>query len=105
MAKDYIEKRGTGYYVIGKRVTLEAIVFGFRDGNSPESILESYPTLSLEEIYGAISYYLANREAVDGYLTEVKSEFARQRDEHREKNPALYERLRGILESKRPVKT
>jgi uncharacterized protein (DUF433 family) len=53
----------TGYYVAGTRVSLDSVVHGFREGLSPEAILEDFETLSLEQVYGAITYYLANQPA------------------------------------------
>ena len=105
MAKEYIEKRGAGYYVVGNRVSLDSIVHAFLDGNSPESIVESFPALSLEEVYGGIAFYLANRTLVDEYLKDGEREFERLRDESRAKNPVFYERLRSILDNKRSVKS
>jgi uncharacterized protein (DUF433 family) len=53
MAKDYIEKRETGYYVIGSRIPLDTIVIAFLNGESAEGIVESFPALTLEQVYGA----------------------------------------------------
>ncbi len=67
--REYVEKRNTGLFVAGTRVALESVVYEFKDGASPESILLAYPGLnSLETVYGAITYYLANRDAVESYL-------------------------------------
>ena len=60
---------------------------------------------SLEEVYGGIAFYLANRAQMDEYLRESEREFVRLRNESRAKNPALYERPRSMLESKRSVKS
>lgn len=72
--KDYAEKRNGGWYVSGTRVSLDSIVDAFRDGASPESILEEFDTLSLEQIYGAITFYLANQSVVDDDLRERRSQ-------------------------------
>ena len=37
----------------------------FREGGSPENIVESFPTLPLSQAYGATAYYLENQTAVD----------------------------------------
>jgi uncharacterized protein (DUF433 family) len=67
--REYVEKRNTGLFVVGTRVALESVVYEFEDGASPESILLAYPGLnSLENVYGAITYYLANRNEVGTYL-------------------------------------
>jgi uncharacterized protein (DUF433 family) len=104
MAKDYIEKRETGYYVIGSRIPLDTIVIAFLNGESAEGIVESFPALTLEQVYGAIAFYLANRAIVDKYLEEGEREYERLREESRTKNPVFHERLRSILEGKRAVK-
>jgi hypothetical protein len=69
------------------------VVYAFLRGESPEGILESFPALSLEQVFGALAFYLANRESVDAYLLEAKAEFARMRDEARRQHPALYAKL------------
>jgi uncharacterized protein (DUF433 family) len=46
-------------------VSLDSIVYTFLSGQSAEAIAESFPVLSLEQVYGAITDYLAHREDVD----------------------------------------
>jgi len=44
-------------------------VLPYKEGVSPEGILRDYyPSLSLEEVYATILYYIANREKVETYL-------------------------------------
>ena len=93
MAKEYIEKREGGYYIVGKRVSLDSIVHVFLDGSSPESIVESFPSVTLEEVYGALAFYLANRPEIDAYLSEAEREYERMRLASRAENPLLYRRL------------
>jgi len=93
MAKDYIEKRETGYYVIGSRVSLDSTAYGFLDGNSPEGILESYPTLTLEQVHGSLAFYLANRAEIDAYLAKGEREAEKMREISRAENPLLYRKL------------
>jgi uncharacterized protein (DUF433 family) len=69
--KEYVELRDSGYYVAGTRISLDSIVYPFKQGGSPEAILRSFPLIgSLENVYGAITFYLANREAVEAYICE-----------------------------------
>ena len=76
MEKQYVEQRDQGYWISGSRVSLESIVFSFLDGLSPETIVvESFPTLSLEQVYGAIAYYLRHRSEIDAYLRQVDVAF------------------------------
>jgi uncharacterized protein (DUF433 family) len=68
MAKEYIEQRADNYYVAGTRISLDSIVYAFRRGESPETICQNFELLRLEEVYGAIAYYLANGAEIDAYL-------------------------------------
>lgn len=68
MGKEYIEQRDGNYYVSGTRVSLDSLVHAFHRGESAETICQSFEVLQLEEVYGAIAYYLANQAAVDAYL-------------------------------------
>jgi uncharacterized protein (DUF433 family) len=93
MDNQYVEQRGGGYYVTGTRVSLDSVVYAFLRGESPDGIVESFPSLSLEQAYGAIAYYLAHHEAVDSYLEQGRAEFERMREESRRMHPALYAKL------------
>lgn len=67
----YVEERDGGYYIAGTRISLDSIIYPFKNGASPEAILQSFPLIgSLEKVYGAITFYLANTELVEGYLCE-----------------------------------
>jgi hypothetical protein len=69
--------------------------------NRPKASSESFPALSLEQVFGAIAFYLANRDAIDAYLQHGRAEFARMRDEARRKHPALYAKLEAAKEGAR----
>ncbi len=69
--EEYIERRDGGYYIAATRISLDSVVHPFKNGASPESILRSFPLIgSLEKVYGALTYYLANKEAVEAYLDD-----------------------------------
>ena len=90
---EYIEKRDGGYFITGARVSLDSVVYAFLRGESPEGIADSFPALGLEQIFGALAFYLANREIVDVYLTEGRREFETLRQQARENKPGLYAKL------------
>jgi len=96
MVSGYVEQREGGYYIAGSRVSLDSVVYAFLRGESPEGIAESFPALSLEQVFGAVAFYLANRESIDDYLREGRADFARMRDEARRKHPALYSKLESV---------
>jgi uncharacterized protein (DUF433 family) len=93
MTDRYVEQRDGGYYVLGTRVSLDSVVYAFLRGESADGIVESFPSLSLEQAYGAIAYYLAHQQAIDSYLEQERVEFERMREESRRKHPALYAKL------------
>ena len=69
--QDYVEQRAGGYYIAGTRIALESIVQAFKDGESPESILQSFPVAGpLVRVYGAIIFYLENQDKVEAYLRD-----------------------------------
>lgn len=70
MVVEHIEERNGGLYIKGKRVSLESIVYGFRSGQSPETIRQEFPSLSLADVYGAISYVLDHPVEVEAYLAK-----------------------------------
>ncbi len=98
MKKDYIIKKNGGYYITDSRVALESVVYMFRDGRSPESIRGSFPVLTLEEVYGAIAFYLANQKKVDRYIIESEKEFElfrkKNHEELRRTAPGLVKKLK-----------
>ncbi|MEH2332547.1 DUF433 domain-containing protein [Nostoc sp.] len=94
LTKQYIEQRGEGYWLVETRISLDSIVYAFLNGESPESITQNFPLLSLEQVYGAIAFYLANRELVDAYLKESQAKFEKLQQSFREKNPLLYQKLK-----------
>ena len=79
--------------MIGSRVSLESVVFLFLDGASPETIVDEFPTLSLEQVYGAITFYLADRPKIDAYLTESEGLWEDARQNQSPIPSALRERL------------
>jgi uncharacterized protein (DUF433 family) len=56
------------------RVLLDLVVHAFENGASCESIVDNYSTLSLADAYGAVTFYLQNRDYVLAYLAERERE-------------------------------
>ena len=79
MVREYIEERNGGLYLAGTRVSLDSIVYCFKDGLSPEAILGEFETLKLNQVYGAITYYLENQSSIDEYLVKQEQFFEEQR--------------------------
>lgn len=73
--------------VIGTRVPLDTLVAAFERGDSPEAIHESYPTVSLGDIYAIFTYCVRHRDDVNAYLARRGEERAEQRAEIETKFP------------------
>jgi uncharacterized protein (DUF433 family) len=87
----YVEYHDEVYRVAGTRVALDSIVRRFWEGDVPESIVQSFPVLTLEQVYGAIAYYLRHQDEVEEAVIV---------EQLRHQNRALHERL-VRLKSKR----
>jgi uncharacterized protein (DUF433 family) len=104
MAKEYIENREGNCYLAGTRISLDSIVHAFRRGESPETIRQNFELLRLEEVYGAIAYYLANQSDVDGYLVRQCEKWANGRRDAEPLPVNLRERLMRAHEEMRPIR-
>lgn len=97
---DYVEHRDGDYRVRGARVSLDSIVYRFLEGLSPESIqADCFPILTLEQVYGAITFYLHNRAAIDEYLRRADAEYDSFRERVRAEYPQAHRRLDAIIQS------
>ena len=94
----YVEKRDEGFWISGKRISLDSVVYAFRRGQSPESIRHSFPLLTLEEIYGAIAFYLANQSEIDEYLIQEEAEYEKTRQISLKSNAEWHKKMRQARE-------
>lgn len=72
----YVEEREGGLFVAGNRVSLASIIFDFREGASPETIRQNFPSLSLPQVYGAIAFFLNHPEQSEAYLRALNGKWA-----------------------------
>jgi uncharacterized protein (DUF433 family) len=110
MSKEYITRLDyefegeprIAYRIAGTRISLDSVVYAWHRGESPESIVDSYPSLTLEQVHGALAFYLANREHIDEYLQQAKVDGEKLRvrltQQLRETRPELYYRLQAERE-------
>ncbi len=93
MNQEYVTYAKGAYRVAGSRVSLDSIIYGFWQGESPETIAQSFPTLTLEQVYGAIAFYLARQAELDEYVKAGEAEFARMREAARDADPMFYQKM------------
>lgn len=101
MSKDYVTKVRVGqaaaYRINGTRVSLDSVVYSWLRGDTPETIADNFPALTLERVYGALAFYLAHQEEIDQYLHQGAAEYEKLRQRHLEQlrttRPQLYQKL------------
>ena len=95
--KSYVRVDEHGVMRVGNtRVMLDSIVAGFEQGHSPETSQQQFLALSLEEVYGAITYYLAYRDDVQAYLKWQDALWEKLRAEAEKQSSPVVKRLRAL---------
>lgn len=89
----------------GTRVGIETILYDFiHRARTPEQIAQTYPSLTLEQVYATILYYLHNKEAVNKYVADWL-EWGHQQRKAQELNPppgiVRLRKLKAELEAKK----
>jgi uncharacterized protein (DUF433 family) len=65
----------------GTRITVGQVVSWYKQGYSPEEIEDTYPNLSLAQVYTALAYYHANKEVIEAEMAAEKEEADRLEQE------------------------
>ncbi|NJL48211.1 MAG: DUF433 domain-containing protein [Leptolyngbyaceae cyanobacterium SM2_5_2] len=74
--------------ISGTRIGIESILYEYiYRGKTPEEIAEQFHTVTLEQVYATILYYLHNKDEVSAYMADWL-EFARQQREHQQQHPS-----------------
>jgi uncharacterized protein (DUF433 family) len=86
----------------GTRVGIENVLYEYiHREQRPEKIVERFPSVTLEQVYATILYYLHNRETVSAYVAdwlEYCLDTEKKYDRH---PPALVERMKRLKEAER----
>jgi uncharacterized protein (DUF433 family) len=85
--ESYFDFSPDGIRLKKTRVYLEDIIKRYFEGDSPEEINTHFPTVTVEQAYASVLYYLVNRSKVDEYTKEMKKE-ARARHQEYLKHPS-----------------
>lgn len=89
--------------VKGSRIPLDTVVHEFKQGATAEQIQDSFPSLSLRDIYAVIAFYLDRQSEVEIYLAEREAE-AQQIRQEIESRPEIAE-FRHQLRARRALLT
>jgi uncharacterized protein (DUF433 family) len=96
VAEDIIRIKGT-------RVGIETVIWDYRLGATPEEIVIRYPTLSLQQVYATITYYLENRSTLDAYLERVRRRREKDWQEQQRQPSDFVQSLRERLDRQKAV--
>ena len=105
--EDYFEFEKNEHYerirVKGTRISLEHMLVPFKEGASPEDILRMYlPSLTLEQVYAAIAYYLHNKQEVEAYMSRGEEAAEKAYQEYlRQEPPEVVKRIKAKLAEQR----
>ncbi|MEG3902690.1 DUF433 domain-containing protein [Microcoleus sp. B4-C5] len=79
----------------GSRIGIETILYEYLfRARTPEEIANIYTSLTQEQVYATILYYLHNKEAVGKYITEWLEWGEKMREEQTRNPPPVTEKLR-----------
>ena len=85
----------------GSRIGIETILYEYiYRSRTPEEIAQTYTSLSLEQVYATILYYLQNQETVSKYIADWLEWGHQQRKAQALNPPPGIVRLRKIKEEK-----
>jgi uncharacterized protein (DUF433 family) len=85
----------------GHRIALEIVINDWKAGYLPEQIVSHYPTLSLEQVFAALTYYLHNKDRLDAYIRRGEEVAESHYQEHLQMEPPeVVKRLRALKEQK-----
>jgi uncharacterized protein (DUF433 family) len=83
--------------VKGTRIGIETILYEhIHRGQPPEAIAARYPSLTLEQVYATITYYLHNLEAINAYLEDWLEHGRRMWEEQERNPPPVVVKLRAL---------
>ena len=79
------------------RIGIETVLYDYiYRSRTPEEIAETYPSLSLEQVYATVLYYLHNKQEISEYLTNWLEWGHKMRVEQKLNSPPISEKLRQL---------
>jgi len=82
--------------ITGTRVGIETVLDDYLMGASPEEIAARYRTLTLEQVYATITYYLRHHKQIDEYLEKWRAYAEAAWQEQQRNPPPVVRRLREL---------
>lgn len=85
----------------GTRVGIESVLYEFiHREQPPEAIVGRFSSLTLEQVYATILYYLHNKSRIEAYMTEWLAFGRRMRIKQAKNPPPIVVRLRHLKQQR-----
>ena len=85
----------------GHRIGIEDVIALYEQGYSAEQVVLYYPTLTLEEDYAALTYYLHNKPEMQAYMKRLRALVEESIREYDSREPSdAVKRIRALQESR-----
>lgn len=96
---EHVEERDGEYYAARTRVPVGVIVAAWKRGDAPARIVEQFPSLSLADVYGVITYYLDHERELEAHFARLRDEYEQARQAARAEHPTLYSDLQERIDA------
>jgi uncharacterized protein (DUF433 family) len=105
MTIEHVEEREGEYYAARTRVPIGVVVAAWKRGDAPERIVEQFPSLSLADVYGVITYYLDLQREMETHFARLRDEYEREREAARAADPDFYADLQRRIAAVRQAQS
>jgi uncharacterized protein (DUF433 family) len=94
----YVEARAGNLYIGQSRIPFQTLIEAWQSGRTPEQLQESFPTLPLVAIYGAITHYLEHKDESDAFFRETDELDARRQQAEEASHADFYADMRRRID-------
>jgi len=100
--EDYLEfDNPNGIHIRDTRVNIENVIVAAARGHAPGRIVQSYPSLTLEQVHAVLTYYYRNRQQIDDYMARQKAAYDEAKRQHEQgERPDVVQRLQRLRAEK-----
>lgn len=88
----------------GSRIGIESVLYEYvHRGQTAEAIAARFPSITLEQVYAAILWYLRDRERLAAYLADWLAFSAAARERQERNPPPVVLKLRQLKSAQQPI--
>lgn len=93
----YTQFRDGVWYVGATGVPLYSVISMWRQGYAPEEIPTSFPALTMQQVYGAIVFYLEHSAEMNEHFQRQDAHFAAQKQATEAANAQFFAEIRARI--------